>query len=152
MENELFQVAEVELVWKSKVKAADRPKITGSSDAILIFRQLFSEDWIDHHEEFKVMILNRSNKVLGVLNLSKGGITGTVADIRLVLQFAIKGNATSVVICHNHPSGNLQPSEADISITKRVSEALKIFDMNLLDSIILASDDKYYSFADESLL
>jgi DNA repair protein RadC len=96
--------------------------------------------------------MNRSNSVLGILEISKGGISGTVTDVRLIFQAAIKANASGIIVCHNHPSGNLNPSESDTKLTQKIKEAGNLMDIQLLDHLILTTDDNYYSFADNGLL
>lgn len=151
MKPEWCQVAEVELVYKTKVKPSQRPKITTSVDAYEILQKIWNRDKIELVEEFKVLLLNRSNKVLGVLDASSGGITGTVADPRIILTAAIKANAVGIVLSHNHPSGSLKPSRADEELTVKIREAARFLDMTVLDHIIITSEG-YYSFADEGLL
>ena len=145
------QVAEVELVYRSKVKPSERPKISGSADAYRIFRETWDHS-IEHHETFRIMLLNRSNKVLGIATISTGGISGTVTDIRIIFQYAIKANACSIILAHNHPSGETRPSEADSRITQKLKEGGNLLDISVLDHIILTPEDKYLSFADEGLL
>ncbi len=145
-------ISEVKLVYRTKVKASDRQQIKCSKDAFDIFMENWNLDSIEHIEEFKLMLMTRSNKVLGIASLSKGGISGTVTDVRIILQFAIKANASGIIICHNHPSGNLNPSESDTKITQKIKEAGNIMDIQLLDHLILNTDGSYYSFADEGLL
>lgn len=147
----MSQVAEVELVYRSKVKASQRPLITSSSDAADIFRSLWEEGKIDLVEQFKVLFLNRANRVLCVNNVSSGGITGTVADPRLIYATALKVNAVSLILAHNHPSGSLKPSRQDEDLTQKIRCAGAYFDMKVLDHIILTSES-YFSFADEGLL
>jgi DNA repair protein RadC len=125
----------------------DMPKITGSAD---LFREMVGLLCDLPHEEFWVVYLNRSNKMIHKTKISQGGITGTVTDIRLILNIALDVLATSIIICHNHPSGNLQPSEADISITRKLKESSLLMDINLLDHLIIAGK-AYFSFADEGL-
>lgn len=96
--------------------------------------------------------MNRSNAVLGILSVSKGGISGTVTDIRIIFQAAIKANASGIIVCHNHPSGNMNPSESDTKITHKIKEAGAIMDIQLLDHLIITMDGDYYSFADNGLL
>ena len=151
MKPEWCQVAEVELVYKTKVKPSQRPKITTSVDAYEILQKIWNRDKIELVEEFKVLLLNRSNKVLGVLDASSGGITGTVADPRIILTAAIKANAVGIVLSHNHPSGSVKPSRADEELTVKIREAARYLDMTVLDHIIITSEG-YYSFADEGLL
>ncbi|KAF2510719.1 JAB domain-containing protein [Flavobacterium zhairuonense] len=102
------------------------------------------------HEEFWVLFLNNSNKVISKSQLSKGGITGTVVDVRLVFKLALENGATSLILCHNHPSGNLSPSEADIQITKRIKQVGESLDVKVLDHLII-TESKYYSFVDEGI-
>jgi DNA repair protein RadC len=96
--------------------------------------------------------MNRSNSVLGIMAVSKGGLSGTVTDVRLIFQGAIKANASGIIVCHNHPSGNLKPSESDTKITRKIKEAGNLMDIQLLDHLILTMDGSYYSFADNGLL
>ncbi len=106
----------------------------------------------DHkHEVFMVLYLNRSNKINHFEIISEGGLTGTVADPRVILKRALQQDAISLVLCHNHPSGNLTPSKADIELTNKIKEAAKYFDIKLLDHIIV-SNEGYFSFADEGII
>ena len=148
---EWTRVAEVELVYKTKVKASERPKVNSSKDIYNILKQVWDENKIDMLEEFKVIFLNRANRVTGVYDASSGGITGTVADPRLILAAAIKSLSVSIVLSHNHPSGNLKPSRADEELTLKIKEAANYHDINVLDHIIISSEG-YYSFADEGLI
>lgn len=145
------QVAEVELVYRSKVKAYERPGIASSKDAYELFLALWEDGKLDLVEQFKVLFLNRANKVLCVYNVSSGGITGTVADPRLIYAAALKVNAISLILCHNHPSGNLKPSKADELLTEKIKGAGAFLDIKVLDHVIVSSEG-YYSFADEGLL
>jgi DNA repair protein RadC len=145
-------IAEVQLIYKSKVKASDRKKITCSRDAYNIFMENWNPDIIEFVEEFKILLMNRSNAVLGILDISKGGISGTVTDVRVVYLAAIKANASGIICAHNHPSGNLNPSESDTRLTQKLKEAGNLMDIQLLDHLILTTDDNYYSFADNGLL
>jgi DNA repair protein RadC len=104
-----------------------------------------------NHEVFAVVFLNRANKVNHFEIISKGGITGTVADPRIIMKKALEEEAVSIILCHNHPSGNLKPSRADEEITLKIKEAGNYFDIKVLDHIII-SDEGYYSFADDGLL
>jgi DNA repair protein RadC len=103
------------------------------------------------HEEFWIIILNRAHKVIKTEKISQGGLTGTVIDTRMILKHALDKKATSLIIAHNHPSGNKVPSEADINITKKIKSAAEIMDINVLDHIIVAGKN-YYSFADEGVM
>ncbi|MFN4122899.1 MAG: RadC family protein [Flavobacteriales bacterium] len=126
----------------------ERRRITSSRDTFEIVAPHLAE--LDH-EQFWVILLNRANKVTGKSCLSVGGINGTVADTRLILRYALDNLATGIILCHNHPSGNLQPSDADINLTKNVKQAAGWMDINVLDHIII-SESGYYSFADEGKL
>lgn len=130
-----------------------KPTITSSKDAHSIFREFFPENTIHLQERFVVMYLNRCNRVIGVYPISLGGITGTVADIRLIFGVALKVVATSIMLCHNHPSGSLKPSKPDIELTSKIKEVAKYMDITLMDHLILSpEEDQYLSFADEALM
>ena len=103
------------------------------------------------HEVFAVVFLNRANKIKHYEIISEGGITGTVADPRIILKKALENDAVSVILCHNHPSGSIKPSRADEELTQKIKEAASYFDIKILDHIIV-SEEGYYSFADEGLL
>lgn len=148
---EWTRVAEVELVYKTKVKASERPMVKGSKDIYNILRQVWDENKIEMLEEFKVIFLNRANRVIGVYDASSGGITGTIADPRLILAAAIKSLAVSIILSHNHPSGNLKPSKADEELTQKIRTAAAYHDIRVIDHIIITTES-YYSFADEGLL
>lgn len=126
----------------------NRPKVTQSADVYEIFKPMLADL---PYEEFWVILLNRSNKIIAKEKISQGGVSGTVTDIRLILKKAIEKLACSLILCHNHPSGNLKPSESDISITKKLSEAGKFMEINVLDHIIV-TDQAFYSFADEGYM
>lgn len=125
-----------------------KTSIRDSKD-IATFLQAKFKDLV--HEEFAVVFLNRANKINHYEAISKGGITGTVADPRIILSKALEHKATSIVLCHNHPSGNLKPSKADEILTQKIKEAVKYFDIQVMDHIIV-SDEGYYSFSDAGLL
>lgn len=124
------------------------PIITTSSDVFELISPIIGDL---EHEEFWVLYLNNSNKVKFKSPLSKGGITGTVVDIRLLFQTALEQKAVGIILTHNHPSGKVKPSDADIQITKKIKEAGRIMDIQLLDHLII-TEYSYYSFADESIL
>jgi len=106
---------------------------------------------IELQEEFKILILNRANVVLGIYPMSKGGISGTVVDLKLIFGVVLKCNASGIIVVHNHPSGNLNPSEADKLITKKIKSAANIFDIQLIDHLIITKEG-YYSFSNEGCL
>jgi len=132
-------------------KLAEGPEVLQikcSKDVSDIFQPLLS-DLV--HEEFWILFLNRSNKVINRMKLSQGGISGTVTDVRMMMKKAIEYLASGIIVCHNHPSGNLNPSESDTKITQKIKEAGNLMDIQLLDHLII-SDKDYYSFADNGLI
>lgn len=145
------KVAEVELVYKTKVKASERPMIKSSRDCYDIFSALWDENKMEIQEEFKVLLLNRANKVLGVYQAFAGGMTEVSIDPRLILAAAVKSLSVAIVLSHNHPSGSLKPSKADEELTAKIKEAAKCLDIKVIDHLIV-SNEGYLSFADEGLL
>lgn len=145
------QFAEVELIYKTKVKAADRLKITRSRDAYEILLSVWDENLIEFIEQFKIILLNQASKVLGVYQVSSGGMSMVSVDVRLIFVAALKAGASGLILAHNHPSCQLIPSEADKQMTDRVKQAGKILDIRVLDHVIMTSDG-YYSFADEGIM
>jgi DNA repair protein RadC len=133
---------------RNHASALELNKITGSSDVAAYLRPMIGDL---SHEEFWALFLNRQNKVIDLQRLSQGGLTGTVIDVRLVLKMAIEKHATSLIFAHNHPSGNLEASDADRKITRQLKDAGAIMDIPLLDHLIITQGG-YFSFADEGLL
>ena len=126
----------------------DKPVVSGSQDVALQLQALLK----DHrHEVFAVLYLNRANRINHFEIISEGGITGTVADPRIILRRALEEDAVGLILCHNHPSGSLKPSRADEELTHKIKEASRYFDIKVLDHLIVG-DDGYYSFADEGIL
>jgi DNA repair protein RadC len=151
LDSALFEVAEVQLIYKSKVKASERLMVKTSAESYDLLLQLWELGKIDFVEQFNVLLLNRLDKVIGIFRVSTGGITGTVADPRLIFGAAIKAKASGIILSHNHPSGNLNPSREDNALTSKIKNAGNLLDIRVLDHIIVTSDG-YYSFADEGLL
>jgi DNA repair protein RadC len=152
MKHHQTTIAEVSLIYRSKVKASERAQVKSSQDAYKLFIDTWDADTLEHVEEFKILLMNRSNAVLGIMDVSTGGISGTVTDVRIILQAAIKTNASGIIVAHNHPSGNLNPSESDTRLTQKIKEAVTLMDIQLLDHLILTTDDSYFSFADNGLI
>lgn len=142
-------VAAMELGRRRQAMAARDKAVVTSSAEVADYLQVLLKDY--KHEVFAVLFLNRSNKVNHFQIISEGGITGTVADPRIILKKALEENAVNIILCHNHPSGSLKPSKADEELTYKIKEAAKYFDIKVLDHVIV-SDDGYYSFADEGIL
>ena len=133
MEKELFSIKEMEIVYVPNIKKFTEQKITSSQSAHLIFRELFNPNTINFQEECIVLYLNNYNKVLGAQILSNGGLTATVVDARIIFATALKSLATGIILAHNHPSGNLSPSNSDKELTRKLSEGAKLLDLKLLD-------------------
>ena len=150
-ETNLFKIAEIAVKYSTSVKPSERIKVTTSHDAADAFRELWSQS-MEYKESFYAMYLNRNNRILGIHKVAEGGLCGTVVDVRCVFQVALKANACSVIVAHNHPSGNEVPSEADKTITRKIKEAGKFLDIPLLDHLIMLPGDGYMSFADDGLL
>lgn len=148
---DVYEVAEIKLSYSAKVKASQRPKVDCSRQVFEVFAQSWDEDRIEFVEDFKVMLLSRANRVLGIVNISSGGTAGTVVDVKLVLAAALKSASSSMILAHNHPSGNLVPSEQDKRLTARIKDAGRILDIPVLDHLIVTTEG-YYSFADEGAL
>ncbi len=146
-----FQVAEIQLSYKTNVKPSQRPKITSSKDASDVLMHTWDLSKLELVEQFKVLFTNRANKVLGILELSTGGMTATVADPKLIFVAALKAGTCGIILSHNHPSGNLKPSQADIDLTRKIKDGGKLLEIQLLDHDIVTTEG-YYSFADEGLL
>ncbi len=142
-------VAAMELGRRRQSLASREKAVVSSSSDVAGYLQHLLRDY--RHEVFAVLFLNRSNKVNHFQIISEGGITGTVADPRIILKKALEEDAVSIILCHNHPSGSLRPSKADEELTYKIKEAARFFDIHVLDHLIV-SDDGYYSFADEGLL
>jgi len=142
-------LAEIEISYKPKYKASELPKVVTSAGAFGYLKDVFPS--LDYREFFYILCLNRNNKVLGYCQISAGGLNGTVTDVRIIMQIALKSNACSIILSHNHPSGNLVPSEADKDLTKKIREAGKFLDIPVLDHLIVTSES-YFSFADEGLM
>ena len=131
---------------ESEIK--NKSKITGSKDVADYFQSMLGDL---NHEEFWILLLDRGNKIMDSFRVSEGGISGTVIDVRKILKVAIEKQASSIILCHNHPSGTLQASDADLKITRKITDASKLMDISVLDHVIIGND-KYYSFADEGIL
>lgn len=125
-------------------------KVQSSNDASAFARKFYHEDILIYESAF-IMLVNRANNVIGYAKISQGGICGTQVDVRLIAKYAIDSLSAGVIFVHNHPSGNAKPSIEDKKISERLKEALRLFDIRLLDSIIITEDD-YYSMADEGLI
>lgn len=142
----------------SEIQLKYRPQpltetMKGSKDIHdLLKTRVYDEDTIGYKETFKVLILNNSNKIIGYTTISEGGLTSTIVDVRTILQTALVCNATSIILSHNHPSGNPRPSFQDDNITRKIKDACGLMDIRVLDHIIVTPEDSYYSYCDEGRL
>jgi DNA repair protein RadC len=142
-------ITEIQLSYNTNCRV--KQKIVSSESAYELLLNHWGTNTIELQEEFKVLLLNKANCVLGIYNLSKGSTTSTLVDIKLIAAVAIKSNASSIIVCHNHPSGNFNPSETDKSITKKLKLATELFEITLLDHLIITKNG-YYSFKDNGIL
>lgn len=142
-------VNEIKLSYSRKGNA--ERTVSNSYEVSEVFRAHFDAEQIDYKESFYALYLDQKNKVLGIKKVSECGISSTMVDVRIIMQGALLCNASSIIVCHNHPSGNLKPSTQDIRMTEKIKEAAKVLDFSLLDHIILTSEH-YYSFLDEGHL
>ena len=145
------EVTEIKMVYQNRIKATERPQIRSSNDAYFLLAENWSEQ-IGLIEEFYILLLDRSNRVMGRHLVSMGGVAGTVVDAKIVFACALKCRASSIILAHNHPSGNLKPSHADINLTQKLKQGGELLDIAILDHLILSPDGGYVSFADEGLL
>ena len=136
-----------EITLKYKTGETHKVKITKSHDAEEILRTMFDSDILEYCESAIAIFLNRNNNTIGWIKVSQGGLNGTIIDIRMILATALKCGASGLIISHNHPSGNTEPSNCDKSLTKKLKEACAIMDIQLLDHLII-TNDSFFSFAD----
>lgn len=142
-------IAALELGRRRKVsEIIEKKKITQSNDVFEFFQPLLGDL---PHEEFWILLLNRSNRIVEKKKISQGGVSGTVIDVKIILKHALENLASSIILCHNHPSGNKMPSKADDNITRKLVEGSTLLDIKVLDHIIIADTD-YYSYADEGTI
>lgn len=144
-----MKVSEIKISYMNEVD--EKIKVLGSSEVYQVLKANWDLDTIELQEEFKILLLNQGNQVLGIKSMFKGGINTCSIDVRLIMGMALKANASALVITHNHPSGNLNASESDKRITSKIKECCELFDIRLLDHIIMAKNS-YLSFADEGIL
>ena len=137
----------ISVSFDKNLKKSELIKIGSSKDAYKVFERVFNADTFHWGEEMIMLCVNNSNKVVGFYKISSGGMTGTVVDVRMIFTTALQCAATSIIIAHNHPSGTLIPSDADLNLTKKIIEAGKVLDIRLLDHLII-TDESFYSFAD----
>jgi len=150
-QKEIFKVAEVQLSYKPHFKAQERPQISSSEQAYQVLIGNWDINLISFIEQAKMILLNRNNRVLGIVNLSTGGSASTVIDSRILFSIALKATATGIILCHNHPSGNLKPSPEDVRITERIKHGGKLLEIEVHDHLII-SGHGYLSMAEEGYM
>lgn len=133
---------------RNREKPAKRDKIITSRDVFDVFYPQLTDL---PHEEFWILLLNRANSIINKINISRGGVSGTIVDVKIILKIAIENLATSIILCHNHPSGNIMPSQSDIDMTKNLKQASALVEIQTLDHIIIG-ENAYYSFSDEGMI
>lgn len=146
-----FFVGEIKEVYAAKIPLEDMPKISGSRDVMTYAREIWEPYTLEIFECFYVFFLNRGNRVCGWSQISKGGTAGTVADPKLIFRRALACGASGMILAHNHPSGNLTPSQADIDLTKKIKQGGQLLEIQVLDHMILTPSN-YFSFADEGII
>lgn len=142
------KIKEIQISYKEQPLKYGKNTISSSIDAAEILFELWDKNTISFKESFKVLLLNNSNRIKGIYELSQGGITGTLVDVRILFSVILKSLSVGIILAHNHPSGKLIPSEADKQLTNKIKRASNLFDVKILDHIILAPDGSYYSFSD----
>jgi DNA repair protein RadC len=145
-------INEIKISYVHRVKAVNWPRVSSSRTAAEVLFENWDNDTIAVYESFKILLLNNSNQIKGIYQISQGGITGTLVDMRLLFAVALKSLSVALILAHNHPSGTLKPSQADRNITRKIKTAAEVLDLKILDHLILNPDGEYYSFADEGIL
>lgn len=148
---ESISIPEIDLLYNPPQNVVLSPKILDFESAYHLFIEKWDTKKLEFIEQFKVLLLNRAHRVLGICTLSTGGISSTIIDIRLLFAVALKSNASAIIVAHNHPSGETTPSKSDIEVTKRIHDAGKILDIPLLDHLII-SKQTFYSFKNEGII
>jgi DNA repair protein RadC len=146
------KVNEIGISYKERTDISASPIILSSSDAAELLFEYWDKNTITLNESFIILLLNNSNKVKGIYKMSIGGITGTLVDIRILFATVLKTLSTGIILAHNHPSGKLQASNSDIELTKKIKKAAKLFDVAVLDHLIITPNGDYYSFADNHII
>lgn len=146
------KVNEITVSYKEKGSTCKSVTISSSADVGKLLYENWNKNTIELHETFKILLLNNSNKVKGIYEVSRGGITGTLVDIRILFAVILKSLSVGIILAHNHPSGKLKPSEADRQLTNKIKKASEFFDIKVLDHLIIVPSGEYYSFSDNGLI
>lgn len=146
-----YRLSEIELVYKHTVPINLQPRILKSEDAYNAFLSYWDQGKIEFIEQFKILLLNRANRVLGIVEISSGTTNATLVDVKMVFVSAMKANAHSIILCHNHPSGNMEPSKPDIQLTDKMKKIGELLEIKVVDHLIISPND-YYSFSDNGYI
>lgn len=144
-----MKIAEIKVSYTNKNPI--KVKVSNSQIAYDCVLEQWDKDILEFQEEFKIVLLNKANVILGVYEMSKGGISGTVVDIKIILSVALKCHSSGIILVHNHPSGNLTPSDSDRALTRKLKDACNLIELSLLDHLVITKES-YFSFADEGIL
>jgi DNA repair protein RadC len=145
-------IAEVKLSYQKTKTNIVLPKVTSSSDVANLLFKNWDPETIEYFETFKILLLDRNNRVLGLYKISEGGTSGCVVDVKKIFQAALVTSSSSIILAHNHPSGNPNPSEADKRITQKIKQVGLEMDLPVLDHLIILPQGNYTSFSDEGIL
>ena len=147
----LNRISQIEISYRNKIPYDKRMGITSSNDAFKVLLSSWDENKIELVEQFKILIVDQKNNCLGVADISTGGVSGCMADPRIIFSIALKAKASGIILSHNHPSGNLQPSDSDMAITEKLRQGGKLLDISILDHLIITSQG-YFSFAEKGIM
>ena len=148
---DLFKVNEVEIIYRNRIPYQDRIQITQSATAYKVLRANWNENRLDLVEQFKILLLDQKNNGLAISDIARGGMAACLADPKIIFATVLKARAIGIILAHNHPSGNLQASGADLTLTRKLVEGGKLLDINVLDHLIITAHN-YTSLADAGLM
>jgi len=146
------KVNEIKISYREHIRISAAPQLTSSRDVAALLHHNWDADTLALKESFKILLLNNSNRVKGTYQVSDGGITGTVVDLRILFAVVLKTLSVAIILAHNHPSGNLKPSQPDKQLTQKIKRAAALFDIKVLDHLIIVPNGDYFSFADNGML
>jgi DNA repair protein RadC len=149
--SDLYNVTEVQLIYKRNSNLDHNPKVSSSKEAYALLRETWDLNRIELLEQFKILLLNNSNICMGISDVSTGGVSSCIVDPRIVFATALKANAATIILAHNHPSGGLRPSESDLNLTKKLVGAGKLLNIDVVDHLII-TPKSYYSMGDNGLM
>jgi len=151
-QRQLSRIAEIEIIYNPPFRIPDCPLATSSSELYLVLKDNWNLNQISLREEFKIVLLSTDLRILGISTIASGGRSTVAIDSKLIFSTALLSNSRGIVLAHNHPSGNLAPSQSDINLTDKIKQGGKLLDIEVFDHIIITKDNGYYSFADEGML